>query len=226
VVESQREVSTRKLVRSAAEHEVLEALLESAKPPLPEGPLDRLLTTPFRYPPLRHGSRFGTRAERGIFYASEHPEAALAERAYYALVFLEGTAADLPPLEVPLTVFEAAYRTARGVDLTARPFAGHADAISSPTAYAATQQLGREMRADGAEGARYRSARDPGGRANVALFTPAVFARRAPVAREEWHATASRDGVEFLQRFVPARRVVAFTRGQFEVKGKLPAPAV
>ena len=66
-VEGQHVISTRKLVDTDDEQRVLEELLEGSKPPLrpDESELHYLLFTPFRYPPLRWGSRFGTRAERG-----------------------------------------------------------------------------------------------------------------------------------------------------------------
>ncbi len=49
----------------------LESLVDSSKPPMPSLPVSHpLLTTPFRYPPLRHGSRFGGREHRGMFYGS------------------------------------------------------------------------------------------------------------------------------------------------------------
>ncbi len=87
VVEGQHILSTRALVDSAAEHDLLEALLDDSKPPLPNGRefagLHHLLFTPFRYPPLRHGSRFGVRQERGLWYGAEALETAQAEHAYY-----------------------------------------------------------------------------------------------------------------------------------------------
>ena len=53
VVESQHQVSTRKLVDSADEQALLEELIDGAKPPdLTRGRLHYLLFTPFRYPPL------------------------------------------------------------------------------------------------------------------------------------------------------------------------------
>ena len=68
VVESQHVVSTRKLVDSGEEQALLEELVDRVKPPLPSDPelrrLHYLLSTPFRHPPLRYGSRFGTRAPR------------------------------------------------------------------------------------------------------------------------------------------------------------------
>jgi len=60
VVEAQHQVSTRKLVDTAAEQSLLEELIDGVKPPdRTGGALHYLLATPFRYPPLRHGSRFG-----------------------------------------------------------------------------------------------------------------------------------------------------------------------
>jgi hypothetical protein len=89
--------STRKLVDSDDEQQVLEGLIDTAKPPWPTGRrfvgLHYLLATPFRHPPLRYGSRFGTRRERGIFYCAEEQATVLAEKAYYVLLFLEGTEA-------------------------------------------------------------------------------------------------------------------------------------
>jgi len=44
--------------------------------------LDYLLFPPFRYPPLKWGSRFGTEYQRGLFYGSQLLATALAEVAY------------------------------------------------------------------------------------------------------------------------------------------------
>jgi len=78
----------------------LEALVETSKPPLPAAgpgtPSHPLLTTPFRYPPLRHGSRFGSRQSRGLFYGSRSRGGSLVEGAYYGLLFWEGLI-DPPP---------------------------------------------------------------------------------------------------------------------------------
>ncbi|MCV6615090.1 MAG: RES family NAD+ phosphorylase [Cellvibrionaceae bacterium] len=42
------------------------------------------MSTPFRYPPLAYGSRFGSTLERGIFYASQELATAFAESAVTA----------------------------------------------------------------------------------------------------------------------------------------------
>ncbi len=228
-VEAQHVVSTRKLVDTAAEQELLEELIDRQKPPVPpEIPrgLHYLLATSFRYPPLRHGSRFGTRAERSIWYGAERLRTAFAETAYYRLLFLDGTVAPLGRLEVELTTFEVPVRTDRGVDLAAAPFTEFVDVISSPTDYAASQALGREMRQAGVEAFRYRSARDREGGTNLGLFTHAAFGSRRPSRIATWHATIERDAVEFLRRDLFRRDVFRFPRSEFEVGGILPAPAL
>lgn len=226
VVESQHEVSTRKLVRTSAEQELLEQLLEQVKPPLPAGATQHyLLTTPFRYPPLRHGSRFGSRAERGLWYGAERQQTAFAEVAYYRLRFLAGTRAALAPLFTPLTSFTVRMRTAYGVDLTASPFAAFEREISAPHSYAHAQPLGRAMRDARVELFRFTSARDTDGGTNIAAFTPAVFGRATPQAIERWHCTATPEMVDFRRGGVARERpTLLFPREQFLVDGVLPVP--
>ncbi len=227
VVESQHQISTRKLVDSDAEHEILEAMIEAAKPPLPAGTegLHYLLATPFRYPPLRHGSRFGTRFERGIWYGAAARRTALAEAAYYRLLFLEGSEASLAPLALDLALFRARIRTRRGVDLTEGPFREQIPAISAPDDYTLSQRLGREMRADGVEAVRYRSARDVRGGDCLAVFHPAAFASPRPSQPQSWYAVVTREGVEISKRDVFRRELYIFPREDFLVDGRLPAPA-
>ena len=117
-VEAQHQISTRKLVDSAEEQMLLEELIDRAKPSdTTRGRLHYLLATPFRYPPLRHGSRFGRRDERGIWYGSESQRTVFAEVAYYRFVFLEGTHANLGVVTTQLTAFTVRARTERGIDL-------------------------------------------------------------------------------------------------------------
>jgi len=225
VVESQHQVSTRKLVDSNAEQELLEQLIDRAKPPAFGEPRQHyLLTTPFRYPPLRHGSRFGTRLERGIWYGSDSLDTCFAEVAYYRLVFLEGTSADLGVLTNPLTAFRVNARTRRGVRLERAPFDAHRRAIASPSKYAATQTLGAAMREASVELFTYPSARHAGG-VNVAAFTPAVFGRNRPRDLQPWHCMATRVAVEVTKRDYFGRAEFTFGRETFLVDGELPAPA-
>ena len=227
VVEAQHQVSTRKLVDSNEEQALLEDLIERVKPlDATLGKLHYLLSTPFRYPPLAHGSRFGTRKERGIWYGSEDRRTAFAEVAYYRLLFLEGSEATLGTVTTPLTAFTARIRTARGIDLVSAPFDAHRRAIASPTSYSSSQALGAAMRGAGVEAFRYPSARDIDGGVNVAAFAPAVFGIAKPKTFETWHCNASRDRVEVAQGDYFKRDTYAFPRSQFLVQGALPAPAL
>jgi hypothetical protein len=226
VVEAQHQVSTRKLVDSDAEQVLLEQLIDGAKPPpRARAALHYLLATPFRYPPLRHGSRFGTRSEPGIWYGSETLRTGFAEVAYYRLLFLEGTRADLGLLQTELTAFRATVDTARGIDLTARPFTAHQTVLASKSDYHATQELGAFMREAGVEAFRYASARDVEGGVNVGVFAPAAFGRRQPKALETWHCAATRSAVEVVRRDYFGRDSFRFERAEFLVAGVLPAPA-
>lgn len=228
-VESQHVASTRKLVDSDDEQEMLEAAIDSAKPPWPSGRrfvgLHYLLATPFRHPPLRYGSRFGTRRERGIFYAAERQSTVFAEKAYYVLVFLEGTEADLTPLTRPLTVFQVRHSTPKGADLTRPPFDAFIDRISSPVSYADSQPLGTAMRAAGIAAFRFVSARDPDRGLNLGLFEP-VFTTKRPLHPEQWTCTATRARVELRPGPAVLKERTSFARSAFEVDGALPAPGV
>ena len=226
VVEAQHLLSTRKLVDSAAEQQLLEEMIDGVKPPeLTGGRLHYLLFTPFRYPPLRHGSRFGARRERGIWYGSEHRRTAFAEVAYYRLLFLEGTHAALGALTTALTAFTVLMRSSKGIDLVAAPFDAHLKSIASPVRYASSQALGAAMRQAGVELFRYPSARDAGG-VNVGAFAPSVFGSAKPHGFETWHCTATHELVELAKGDYFKRETFAYPRSAFTVNGILPAPAL
>lgn len=228
VVESQHEVSTRKLVDSAAEQELLEALIDRVKPPVVVGARQHyLLFTPFRYPPLRYGSRFGTRQERGIWYGAETARTAFAEVAYYRLLFLEGTHATLDLVTTALTVFTVRVRSDRGIDLASPPFDAHHHDIASPTSYVASQPLGRAMREAGVELFRFPSARDTEHGINVGAFTPAVFHAAAPQHEQGWYCAATTNAVEFTRgRMHRTREHFQYDRTQFVINDQLPRPGV
>jgi hypothetical protein len=227
VVEAQHQISSRKLVSSDAAQALLEEVLEHYKPPLTEGEsLHYLLFTPFRYPPLPYGSRFGTRSERGIWYGAEELRTAFAEVAYYRLLFLDGADVDLGPLATDLTAYHVPVQTPRGVDLTATAFARFRQSLASKTSYSATQPLGASMREAGVEAFRYRSARDVAGGVNVGVFNPRAFASRRPRGLQTWRSVATPSVVELSRRDYFDRGAFHFQRAEFLVDGMLPHPAV
>jgi RES domain len=227
VVEDQSRSSTRVLVDSATDHRELEEMLEASKPVAPREPsgLSYLLWTPFRYPPLKHGSRFGTKLEGGLWYGSDRLETALAETAYYKLLFLEGPAKELGAIKPRLSAFQALVGTARGADLSRAPFDRFRLQISAKDVYAASQRLGAEMRADGVEACRYFSARARDEGTNLVVFTPAAFTKKTPGPPQTWACYATRESVEFRRSEVRGPRLHVFSRTDFLVQGKVPAPA-
>lgn len=191
VVEAQHRVSTLRLVDTLAEQHLLEEILDESKPVVPaecQG-LDYLLATPFRYgAAYPHGSRF-RRVGRtpGVFYAAENVDTAIAELAFYrVLFFAESPETEFPEGAADYTAFSVALETERMLDLTGPPLSSDEARWSDLVDYAACQAL-----ADAARGAevallRYRSVRDPAHGANVAVLSCRAFARPAPLARQTW----------------------------------------
>lgn len=226
IVEAQDRVSTLKLVDSLADQSVLEDMLDASKPKDPAPRLHYLLKTPFRYPPLRHGSRFGTRLQRGIWYGSLESRTAFAEAAYYRLLFLEGTKANIPRMIVELTAFQAHIRSEQAIDLSLDPFQKYRRNIASKTTYAASQALGQAMRNDHVEVFLFPSARDHEGGSNCGVFDPGAISSRRPKSIQRWTGIVSRDRVEFSRQHFFDHESFQFKRSQFEVRGTLPGPAV
>lgn len=227
MVESQEQVATNNLVDNFEEQAVLERLLDATKPPSRPGTeeLHYLLQTPFRYPPLRHGSRFGERHEPSIFYGSLSLDTALAESAYYRLVFWYGQAE--PPADsytTQHTLFEATYATARGLRLQNVACAEYRPVLTDPADYGATQALGAQMRGAGIEAFEFPSARCPRLGDNVGLFVPTALTCMRPTGSEEWLCRTSGERVQFWTR--ATRSVAEFTFDAFAVGGALPQPAV
>lgn len=228
IVEAQEQIATRSLVDTLAEQALLEDMLDATKPGVPAFAARRhyLIQTPFRYPPLPCGSRFGDRRYRGVFYASLDLRTAFAECAYYRLVFLSGM--ETPPagdaLVTQHTSFQVEVRTKRGVHLDRAPFDAHAASLASRVSYAATQRLGDRMRDAQVEAFVYVSARAAAGGRNIGAFEAGAIASREPRAMRAWSCFTTHAEVSFLAAHVPER--FAFARRDFLVNGKLPAPAV
>lgn len=228
LIENQEQVATRNLVDTLAEQARLEELLERSKPPSPPGTsrLHYLLATPFRYPPLSHGSRFGSRREPSLFYGSRQLPAALAEGAYYRFVFWYGM--TTPPQSGQLTTqhtsFGADYKTIRGLRLQDPPFAEFEATLAAPDSYAATQRLGADLREAGIEAIEFVSARSPRRGINVALFTPAAIASRQPLRQRAWLCQTGPETISFSGR-TPGT-IYDFPLALFTVDGVLPQPAL
>ncbi|MGD8567184.1 MAG: RES family NAD+ phosphorylase [Gammaproteobacteria bacterium] len=202
VVESQEQVATNSLVDNLEEQGLLEHMLENTKPAIPSyrADLHYLLVTPFRYPPLEFGSRFGTRFEPGIFYGSHTLHTAFTETAYYRFLFWRGMNTPPPSRKFVTqhTVFGAKYKTSCGLKLQKAPFSDYESYLTDPTGYSVTQPLGTAMREFGIEAFQFRSARDPQRGINAGLFVPKVLASPQPLYQQQWLCETSDDNVGFF----------------------------
>lgn len=187
-----------KLVDDLDEQRTLEELLDDTKPPVPAEcrHLHWLLFTPFRYP-ARSDSRFRRAgATPGVFYAAERVGTAVAEIAFWRLLFfLESPATPWPANPQNLTAFSVAYATPGCLDLTAPPYHAEAERWTHPTDYAPCHAIADKARALGCGAIRSLSARDPDGGINVSLLACAAFAASAPAGRHGWRIKLGPTGV-------------------------------
>lgn len=226
LVESQEQIATLGLVNNVYEQGVLEDLIESTKSPLPADThsLHYLLTTPFRYPPLKYGSRFGTTFEQGIFYGSLNISTALAETAYYRFVYMLGPETPYKhSISNQYSSFSVTVRSDRGIFLDQPPFSKYEATLVSPSSYVETQQLGSNMREAEIEIVQYTSARDKNKGKNVALFSPKAFQSKIPTQIMTWLCQISIEEVGFMAK--EGQQRVSYLQKDFWVDGTFPSPA-
>jgi hypothetical protein len=200
LVEAQHRVSTLKLVDSVDEQETLEDLIQTTKPGLPPDcqHLHYLLATPFRYgAPYPHGSRFRRAGlTEGVFYAAIAPQTAVAEMAFYRLLFYaESPDTPWPANPAEYTAFSAEFATARAVDLTKGRYAKNRAQWMQLTDYAPCQALAAAARTAKVDVIRYMSVRDPHQGMNLALLAGRAFAKPRPTRLQTWHLRLSDVGV-------------------------------
>ena len=216
MVESQEQIATLSYVDTFEEQCLLEELLEGVKPAYPDASTDYhyLLKTPFRYPPLKWGSRFGRTHEPSIFYGAASVKATLAESAYYRFIFWFSMAGE--PVKDKLrsehTLFSVGYKTERGVKLQAAPFAAYQADLTHPSNYLSSQLLGTAMRESGVEAFEYQSARDPAKGLCIGLFALGALAQKRPLDTFQWLCEVSANEVAFMQ--VGSREITVFAADQ------------
>ena len=210
VVEAQHRVSTMKLVDTLAEHEVLEAAIESSKPSIPPEcrHLHYLLVTPFRYQSAYpRGSRFRRAGvSPGVFYASRTAATAVAEMAFHRLLFFaQSPQTPWPANAGEFTAFAVEIRTRAALDLTRPPFDAYRSSWMDCTDYEPCQALAVEARAAGVDVIRYPSARDPDRGVNIAVLSCRAFASADPVEQQTWRLHLGSAGVRAVCAFPDAR---------------------
>ena len=198
-VEAQHLIATLRLTESAAEHRVLEELLERSKPPLPPHAHARhyLLTTPFRYrSPI--ASRFRRAHDPGAWYGAEELRTACAEAGYWRWRFLadcDGLASQA--LHTTHSFFRAQVR-GRCLDLTRAPWSTAQQHWRAPRDYGACQALAVAARAQRVAWIRYQSARVDAGTCGAVFDAAALtLSRTSPL--QTWVCRTTRGSVR-LQR--------------------------
>ncbi len=189
VIEAQSRISTLMLVDTFAEHDLLEAMLEETKPPVPKAcaHLDYRFWSPFRYGCYPKASRF-RRAGRspGVWYGAEEPLTAVCELVWGRLRFHKASpATPMPRKPVELTAVMADIHSPLAIDLTTPELAGAADWMAED--HTACLDLAAGVRAAAGEVIRYASARHPDRAANVAVLVCRAFAQPGPIGAQTWH---------------------------------------
>ena len=228
VVETQEYAATSSLVDTMEEQSLLESLLDNVKPPYRKGTETRhyLISSPFRYPPLQHGSRFGTILMPSYFYASETTQTALAECAFYRFVFLNDLVEPYTQsIKSEHQSFAVQVDTSQCADLTRVYSPDIVLALTSPNSYTFTQTMGDYLvNQKDVEIIRYTSARTPfndtqSSSVNVAIASPSVIISDQPTQSVLWSCSSSSATVSFNARgFAP----ILFQKSDFLVKGVLP----
>lgn len=211
-VEAQHVVATRALVDSLAEQALLEQILDAHKPPVPAAcaGLDYLLFTPFRYPPLRAGSRFRDVQDPGVWYGAEALQTACAEVGYWRWRFVADSA-GLKALDgVAHTLFRAVARGS-GIDLRVPPFLRAAKRWRQADDYGPCQAIARSAREAGLAVLRYASVRDPDHGGCAAVLDCRAFAgTRGITTRQTWFLSVDDARVSWIRSGGRAGRREAF----------------
>lgn len=231
IVDHHGESGTADLVDGLLEQARLEQLIEGVKPPIPSDwpeaeagrplPTNLLLLTPFRYPPLPSGSRFGRVHQRHLLYGARGLETALAERASHALRLLEGS--PLPAgarIKRQQTAFAVEISAERGLALQQMAPEALA-AITDPCSYAASQRCGDAMRERSVQAFEVPSARSPQTAPVVGVLTPYAFTS-TPFDFQDWTLEITTEGVTAVS--FGGGLTGAFPRERFLVGGRWPGP--
>lgn len=227
LIESQEKAATLNLVSSMDEQFELECLLDKAKPLYRPGTekMHYLLKTAFRYPPLRYGSRFGSKNELSFYYASETELTCLIESAYYRFIILDHLETPyLKAINSEHSIFSVKIQCDRGLDLTNTVFKALQQMICSPSNYSLTQSIGKWVVSENiaADVIRFPSARDASG-TNIAIANPSAIISKEPENMIQCLCQTTTEMVSFSSERL--NRPLNVSIKEFLIDGKLPQAA-
>ena len=135
----------------------------------------------------------------GVFYASETPQTAVAEMAFYRLLFFaESPNTPWPSNPAEYSAFSAEYATKKAIDLTKGKYGADRTLWMHVTDYSHCQAFADAARAAKIEVIRYASIRDPAQGINLALLTSRAFASPKPINQLTWHIRLSDAGAQAI----------------------------
>ncbi|MFT6925324.1 MAG: hypothetical protein ACJAZP_000904 [Psychromonas sp.] len=224
IVETQEYAATTSIVDDLDEQSLLEELLDEVKPDHRKGAesLHYLISTPFRYPPLKHGSRFGDVTMPSYFYASEDVKTALSECAFYRFVFLDDMSVPYnKPIKSEHMSFSVNIDALATADLTKVESKDIVAALVSPVNYIFTQQLGKYLtQIAGATALRFYSARAKENKGvNIAVTHPDVIISKKPENNVNWICHTTIKKISFNAH---ENKPISFHIDSFLINGVLP----
>lgn len=224
LVESQEKAATMALVDSLEEQFRLEELIEQTKPIIEENKQRHyLIQTPFRYPPLKHGSRFGSRFQPAIFYAGKNLPSALCESAYYSFYFISRM---MVPYKKPIlnhkTSFRVQIEDTQHIDLCQVAEKQFQSKLTHKSNYQFSQSIGQKMREGGVASFSYYSARCCEA-INIGVFDINAIIGE-PNNFTHWETKQTATDLLFYCAMQPSLSM-AFKIDDFLVDGKLPRPS-
>jgi len=191
-IESSKKIASMAVVDTLEEQFLLEEMVDSTKPPAePPNGYDYLIRTPFRYPPLRHGSRFGTISDPSFFYASGSINTCFSECAYYRHLFITDNDAELGNQVISYhVVFTVKLHASNMVDLTASCYDEFQHKLKDSKDYSFTQRVGEYVDEFlGAGVIKFNSARADG--VNYAVSDINCIKSKKPIKREQFTCISS-----------------------------------
>jgi hypothetical protein len=226
IVETQEYAATTSLVNNLDEQNLLEQMLDEVKPDYKKNTqhLHYLISTPFRYPPLNYGSRFGSKLMPSYFYASEDVSTMLAECAYYRFILLDD-------LTVPYEKTVSSEHQSFLVNIASNAMADMTkiktpeiiDLVTSPMNYQFTQALGKVLiESHHVNVIRFLSVRDKNQGVNIALTSPDCIQSKEPEHSKHWICQSNNHRISFNAH---STEPVHFLLNEFLIDGVLPRPA-
>lgn len=224
IVESQEKVATMRLVDTLDEQSLLEQIIDNSKPIDLYSSRHYLISTPFRYPPLEYGSRFGTTLEPSLFYGAHSINTMLHETAYYSFYFQSGmTTPFSEPIINHKTSFQVTVDETQYLNLVDINDTEFQDKITNKADYNYSQSIGGVMREIGVLAFSYTSARDPNQGLNMGVFDINSI-KGDPFCELQWEIKQSVDNIVFYCKNEPTQSL-QISINTFFLDGIIPSPS-